>query len=51
MVQASWSLAKDLGYEAVGDQLFQNIFAAAPETLQMFSFGKIPDNPVLQAVN
>tara|TARA_B110000285_G_C14885575_1_gene496006 strand:- start:59 stop:175 length:117 start_codon:yes stop_codon:yes gene_type:complete len=22
MVQVSWSLAKDLGYEAVGDQLF-----------------------------
>jgi len=39
MVQSSWANAKDLGYEAVGDLLFQNIFEAAPSTLQMFSFG------------
>ena len=39
MVQSSWANAKDLGYEAVGDLLFQNIFTAAPETLSLFSFG------------
>jgi hypothetical protein len=33
LVQSSWANAKDLGYEAIGDALFQNIFAAAPETL------------------
>ena len=41
MVQSSWANAKDLGYEAVGDLLFQNIFEAAPSTLQMFSFGAL----------
>ena len=33
MVQSSWANTKDLGYEAVGDLLFQNIFSAAPATL------------------
>ena len=39
LVQSSWETAKGLGYEAVGDLLFQNIFTAAPSVLQMFSFG------------
>ena len=30
LVQQTWAICKNLGYEAVGDQLFINIFEAAP---------------------
>lgn len=38
LVQHTWGMAKKLGYSALGRILLQNIFTAAPEALQLFSF-------------
>ena len=43
LVEQSWQKVKGLGIENVGVLLFKNIFAAAPEALQLFSFRNEPN--------
>ena len=40
---ASWQLVEAMGLETVGCLLFKNIFALAPEALQLFSFREEKD--------
>lgn len=40
---ASWQLVEAMGLESVGCLLFKNIFAMAPEALQLFSFREEKD--------
>jgi hemoglobin-like flavoprotein len=42
-VRASWELVEAIGREPVGIILFNKIFAASPETLQLFSFKDDPN--------
>lgn len=39
----SWAKVEELGAEEVGVLIFKNIFALAPEALQLFSFKNEPD--------
>ena len=51
-VEKSWAKVAALGVENVGVLLFKNIFAVAPEALELFSFKNEPDlynSPKLKA--
>mmetsp|Transcript_5672 Transcript_5672/g.7875 ORF Transcript_5672/g.7875 Transcript_5672/m.7875 type:complete len:150 (-) Transcript_5672:157-606(-) len=42
-VEASWAKVSALGVEVVAVEFYRNIFTAAPEALQLFSFKDVPD--------
>ena len=43
LVEESWKSVEKLGLETVGVLLFKNVFEAAPEALQLFSFRDEPN--------
>ena len=42
-VEDSWNKVVQLGLETVAVNFYRNIFTAAPEALQLFSFKDVPD--------
>lgn len=43
LVVESWATVKNAGAENVGELFFRNVFTAAPQTVQLFSFRDEPD--------
>jgi len=43
IVQSTWTKAKILGYERIGDEVFQNLFALDPSLKRFMSFGDDPN--------